>query len=199
MFFNGFKAVMVAVASAGVLAACSAEAPPEFNSTDMTGADYARGFELTDHHGEVRTLEDFEGQVVTVFFGFTQCPDICPSTMLMMSDVMERLGDDAEDVQVLFITVDPERDTQELLADYVPVFDERFLGLRGDEEQTQEVADEFRIFYSKSGDTNGMNYTVDHSTGTYVFDREGRIRLYVRHTEDPENVAEDLSLLLADH
>lgn len=186
---------MVAV----VLTACSQdESGPQFESIDITGADYTGEFELTDHTGERRTLEDFSGQVVTVFFGFTQCPDVCPASLLMMSDVMENLGDDADQVQVLFITVDPERDTQELLAHYVPRFDERFLGLYGDEDETAEVAANFRVFYAKSGDTSGMNYTIDHTAGTYVFDPEGRLRLYVPQAlaEPVEAVSHDIALLL---
>ena len=191
-----FHALTVAAAVL-VLAACNGEQPPQFRNTDITGADYGKGFELTDHTGEERSLEDFRGKVVTIFFGFTQCPDVCPSSLATMSDVMRELGPDAERVQVLFITVDPERDTQELLANYVPNFDERFLGLRGNAEQTATVAKEFKVFYQKSGDTSGMNYTIDHSAGTYVFDPEGRLRLYVRHAESAENIAADLKLLLA--
>lgn len=178
------------------LAACSSEQAPQFRNTDITGAGYAKDFALTDHTGAKRTLADYRGKVVTVFFGFTQCPDICPSALATMSEVMKTLGPDADRVQVLFITVDPERDTQELLANYVPAFDARFVGLFGSLEETEAVAKEFRIFYAKSGDVSGPNYSVDHSAGTYVFDPEGRLRLYVRHAESADSIAADLRLLL---
>lgn len=182
-----------------LLMACSGEPQaPQFRNTDITGADYGKGFELTDHTGVPRTLEDFRGKVVTIFFGFTQCPDVCPSSLATMADVMRQLGADAERVQVVFITVDPERDTRELLAAYVPTFDARFLGLYGDLERTASVAKEFRVFYAKSGDTSGMNYSIDHAAGTYVFDPQGRMRLYVRHGESAENIAADIKLLLSE-
>ncbi len=182
---------MIMVAALTV-AACS----PSFNSTDITGAAYGKGFELTDHTGQPRTLKDFRGKVVTMFFGFTQCPEICPTSLLTMSEVVTLLGDDADKVQVLFVTVDPERDTQELLSYYVPAFNPDFLGLYGDVERTAQVAKEFRVFYTKSGDTSGMNYTVDHSAGTYVFDTQGRLRLYVKYGEKAENIAADIRQLL---
>lgn len=178
-----------------LLVACG-DRPPQFRNTDITGADYGKGFALTDHTGARRTLEDYRGKVVTVFFGFTQCPDVCPTSLAVMSDVMRALGKDADRVQVLFITVDPERDTQELLAHYVPGFDPRFVGLYGTPEETAGVAKEFRIFYAKTGDTSGLNYGIDHSAGTYVFDPQGRLRLYVRHAESAENIAADIVLLL---
>lgn len=179
-----------------VLLGCSEQAP-QFRNTDITGADYGKGFALTDHTGERRTLEDYRGKVVTVFFGFTQCPDVCPASLAIMSDVMRTLGEDAERVQVLFITVDPERDTQELLAHYVPNFDPRFAGLYGTPDEIAAVAKDFRIFYAKTGDTTGQNYGIDHSAGTYIFDPEGRLRLYARHAEPADNIAADIALLLA--
>ena len=193
--FPRFIAILVL---SGLLLACSAEQSPQFRNTDVTGADYAKGFSLTDHSGQRRTLQDYAGKVVTVFFGFTQCPDVCPSSLATMSDVMKSLGADAERVQVLFITVDPERDTQELLAHYVPAFDPRFVGLFGTPEETAAVAKEFRVFYAKSGDVSGQNYSIDHTAGTYVFDPEGRLRLYVRHAEPADSIAADIRLLLAD-
>lgn len=199
MTFNRLRLFFVLGFVLTLLTACSTEQAPQFRNTDITGADYAKGFSLTDHTGQRRSLEDFRGKVVTVFFGFTQCPDVCPSALATMSDVMKTLGDDAGRVQVLFITVDPERDTQELLAHYVPTFDPRFVGLFGSLEETAAVAKEFRVFYAKSGDTSGMNYSVDHSAGTYVFDPAGRLRLYVRHAESADSIAADLRLLLDGH
>ena len=185
------------LAAALALAACSNPDTPAFRNTDITGADYGKTLALTDHHGNPRTLAEFRGKVVTLFFGFTQCPDVCPTSLATMSEVMRELGPEAERVQVLFVTVDPERDTQALLANYVPQFDPRFLGLYGDLERTAQVAKDFRVFYRKSGDTSGSNYTIDHSAGTYVFDPAGRLRLHVRHAEPADNIAADIRLLLA--
>ena len=179
----------------GLLAAC-APSEPAFKSTDITGADYGKHFALTDHHGQPRTLADFKGKVVTIFFGYTQCPDVCPTALSGMSEVMRQLGPDGDRLQVLFITVDPERDTPALLAEYVPVFDKRFLGLYGTPDKIAEIAKDFRVFYRKSGDLAG-HYTIDHSAGTYVFDPEGRLRLYMRHAEDPALMAADIKALLA--
>lgn len=187
----------VLLAAVLALATGCSEAPPPFRSTDITGADYGKRLALTDHSGKPRTLADFKGKVVTLFFGYTQCPDVCPTSLATMSEVMRLLGADADRVQVLFATVDPERDTAELLSHYVPAFDARFLGLVGDAAQTAEVAREFRIFYRKSGDVSGTAYTIDHSAGTYVFDPAGRLRLYVKHGESAENIAADLKALLA--
>lgn len=181
--------------AAGLLAGCT---PPEpaFKSTDITGADYGKNFVLTDHHGQPRTLADFKGKVVTIFFGYTQCPDVCPTALSNMSSVMQELGADADRVQVIFVTVDPERDTQALLAEYVPVFDARFLGMYGSLEKTAEIAKDFRVFYRKSGDLAG-HYTIDHTAGTYVFGPDGRLRLYVKHGEDPQVIVADIKALLA--
>lgn len=179
------------------LAACSGPPPASFVNTDITGVDYGRGFALTDHTGRARTLADFKGKVVTLFFGFTQCPDVCPTSLSTMSAVMQQLGGDAQRVQVLFVTVDPERDTGALLASYVPAFDPSFLGLRGDLEQTAEVAREFRVFFRKSGDTSGDAYSVDHTAGTYVIDPQGRLRLHVKHAQSVDSIVSDIRLLLA--
>lgn len=185
------------VAAALALAGCSGPPPARFANTDITGVDYGRDFALTDHFGRARTLADFKGKVVTLFFGFTQCPDVCPTSLSTMSAVMQQLGDDAQRVQVLFITVDPERDTEALLANYVPTFDPGFLGLRGDLESTAEVAREFRVFYRKSGDTSGTAYSVDHTAGTYVIDPQGRLRLHVKHAQSVDSIVADIRLLLA--
>ena len=179
----------------GLLAGCT-PAEPVFKSTDISGTSYGRTLRLTDHHGQERTLADFKGKVVTIFFGYTQCPDVCPTALSGMSTVMQELGPEADRVQVLFVTVDPERDTPELLAQYVPVFDARFLGLYGTAEKIAEVAKEFRVFYRKSGDLAG-HYTIDHTAGTYVFGPDGRPRLYVKHAEDPQVVVADIKALLA--
>jgi len=193
------KAISLIVAAPllalGLLAGCT-PAEPVFKSTDISGTSYGKTLRLTDHNGQERTLADFKGKVVTIFFGYTQCPDVCPTALSGMSTVMQELGPEADRVQVLFVTVDPERDTPELLAQYVPVFDARFLGLYGTPEKIAEVAKEFRVFYRKSGDLAG-HYTIDHTAGTYVFGPDGRPRLYVKHAEDPQVVVADIKALLA--
>jgi protein SCO1/2 len=195
------RCIISACLAAGLLTACSPSgeggADAGFASTNITGANYATGFSLTDHTGAPRSLADYKGKVVTLFFGYTQCPDVCPTNLLGMVEVLRQLGPDADKVQVLFITVDPERDTQALLAQYVPAFDARFVGLYGDIPTTQAVAKDFKVFYQKQGDTKGTAYTVDHSTGTYVFDPQGRLRLYVKHGEKPELIVADLKRLIA--
>ena len=184
-------AIFVALA----LGACS-PGKPQFNNTDITGADFARGFELTGHDGKPRTLADFRGKVVTVFFGYTQCPDVCPTTLTEMAEVMGLLGEKSDKVQVLFVTVDPERDTPELLAQYVPAFDPRFLGLYGDATATEKVAKEFKVFYQKVPGSRPGTYTVDHSAGSFVFDARGRTRLFVKHGQGAEKLAQDLRRLI---
>ena len=180
-----------------LLAACSPEAP-KFRGTDITGADFGRELALTGHDGKPRTLADFRGKVVVLFFGYTHCPDICPTTLVEMAGVMKKLGADAGHVQVLFVTVDPERDTPEVLARYVPAFDAGFLGMSGDAGATQRAAKEFKIFYEKRPGNAPGAYTVDHSGQSYVIDPQGRLRLFVRHDRIAADLAEDLRALLAE-
>jgi protein SCO1/2 len=167
-----------------------------FQNTDVTGLDYAKGFALLDHTGKPRTLADFKGKVVVVFFGYTQCPDVCPTTMAEMASVMQKLGPQADQVQVLFITLDPERDTQPLLASYVPAFDKRFIGLRGTPEQTAKVAKDFKVFYAKVPGADPASYTIDHTAGSYVFDRDGKLRLFIRHGGGADPIVHDIRQLL---
>jgi protein SCO1/2 len=169
---------------------------PGFKNTDVTGADCCKDFRLTDHNGKVRTLADFRGKAVVMFFGYTQCPDVCPTTMSEMKAVLQQLGADAARVQMLFVTLDPERDTRELLANYVPAFDPSFLGLFGDMETTARTAKEFRVFYQKQPGRTPSSYTVDHTAGSYVFDSEGRVRLFARYGDGGANLAADLRTLL---
>lgn len=193
-------ALVAACALAVSLAACDklpGKQKVAFQNTDVTGLDYAKGFALTDHTGKPRTLADFKGKAVVVFFGYTQCPDVCPTTMAEMASVMQKLGPLADQVQVLFITLDPERDTQQLLAGYVPAFDKRFIGLRGTPEQTAKTAKEFKVFYSKVPGTDPGSYTIDHTAGSYVFDRDGRLRLFIRHGQGPDPIVHDLRQLLS--
>lgn len=167
------------------LAGCDS-ARPKFKSTDITGVDYGRALELADTSGRVRHLEDFRGKAVVLFFGFTHCPDVCPTTLADIAGALRTLGADAGRVQVLFVTVDPERDTAEDLQSYVTAFDPHFIALRGDAAATERVAKDFKIFYERR--KQGATYTVDHSSQTYVIDPQGRLRLLVR----PERLAADL-------
>ena len=169
---------------------------PGFKNTDVTGADCCKDFRLTDHNGKVRTLADFRGKAVVVFFGYTQCPDVCPTTMMEMTAVLQQLGADAARVQMLFVTVDPERDTRELLSNYVPAFNPSFLGLYGDMETTARTAKEFRVFFQKQPGATPTSYTVDHMAGSYVFDPQGRVRLFARYGDGGVNLAADLRTLL---
>lgn len=189
-------ASLLALALAVSVAACG-PGTPEFKNTDLTGAEYGKALRLTDHSGNARTLDDFKGSAILVFFGFTQCPDVCPTTLAAMKAVKQQLGEDGKRLQVLFVSVDPERDTQELLAQYVTAFDPSFLGLRGDAEATAQVAKDFKVFYQKVPGTTPGSYTVDHSAGSYIFDPAGRLRLYVRHGQSPDAIAADVKLLLA--
>ncbi|MBC3918510.1 SCO family protein [Undibacterium sp. CY18W] len=194
MISNLFKALTAALLAVSLLA-CQKPAE-KFVNTDLTGLDYAKDFALTDHNGKPRTLADFRGKAVVIFFGYTQCPDVCPTTMVEMANVMKSLGPLAQKVQVLFVTIDPERDTQALLANYVPNFDPSFLGLYGDAAATAKVAKEFKVFYQKAAGKTPDSYTMDHTAGSYVFDPEGRIRLFLRHGQGPEPIAHDLKMLL---
>ena len=178
-----------------LLAGCSE--PKQFISTDLSTASWGKDFSLTDHNGQPRRLGDFKGKAVVLFFGYTQCPDVCPTTLSTLRETMTLLGDDAKRVQVLFATVDPERDTQALLAQYVPAFHPSFLGLYADEKTIAAVARDFKVFYAKQPGPTPGSYNVDHSTGSYAFDPQGKLRLLLRHGETPANVAADLKLLLA--
>lgn len=173
------------------------EKQPAFKSTDISGVDWGKGFTLTDHTGKPRTLADYKGKAVVLFFGYTQCPDVCPLTLSTMNEAMKLLGADAARVQVLFATLDPARDTQSLLALYVPQFNPSFVGLYGDDATMAATAKEFRAFYTKVPGTTPTSYTIDHSTGSYAFDPQGRLRLLLKHGEDPANLAADLKQLLA--
>jgi len=179
------------------VAACSPDAP-KFRSTDITGADFGKELSLTGHDGKPRSLADFRGKAVVLFFGYTHCPDVCPTTLVDMAEVMKKLGQEAERVQMLFVTLDPERDTPEVLAQYVPAFDPRFLGLYGDTAATLRAAKEFKIFYEKRAGSTPSAYSVDHSAQSYVIDPQGQLRLFVRHDRIAQDLAEDLRALLTE-
>ena len=180
------------------LAACSPDGP-KFKSTDLTGADFGRELALAGHDGRPRTLADFRGKLVVLTFGYTFCPDICPTTLADVAGVMKALGKDAERVQVAFVTVDPERDTREVLAQYVPAFDARFLGLYGDAAATQRAAKEFKIFYERRTGSTPSSYSVDHSGQSYVIDPQGRLRLFVRQDRISQDLGDDLRVLLEEN
>jgi len=179
-----------------ILTACSPK--PEFKNIDITGSTaFGKDFSLVDPDGKVRTLADFKGKVVVVFFGYTQCPDVCPTTLTEMQQVMTILGPKSDKVQVLFVTVDPQRDTAEILKQYVPAFDPRFLGLRpADDAALEKVAKDFKIYYKKVPGVSSGSYTMDHTAGSYAFDPDGRLRLYIKHAQGPETLAHDLKELL---
>ncbi|MGC1175006.1 SCO family protein [Polaromonas sp.] len=179
---------------AGLLSACSGE-KPQFASIDITGADYARDFALVDHNGQMRSIKDFQGKVVVVFFGYTQCPDVCPTSMAELAEVKKILGADGERLQGLFVTLDPERDTQEVLKAYMGNFDPTFLALRPDLDKLPQVARDFKIFYKKVDGKTAGSYTLDHSAGSYIFDPQGRVRLYSRYGSGAPALASDIRLL----
>lgn len=180
---------------AGALAACGKEKLP-FKSIDITGADYAKDFQLTDHLGQPRKLADFRGKIVVVFFGFTQCPDVCPSTLMELAEVKRQLGADGDKVQGIFITVDPERDTPEVLKAYMALFDPGFLALRGTPAQLEATARDFKVYYKKVEGKTPTSYTMEHSAASFVYDTQGRLRLYVRPGSGPQVLVDDLRLLL---
>jgi len=193
------RALAAALAAAALLLpACDSLFAPKspFKGVDVTGSAIGGELRLADHNGKERSLADFRGKVVVVSFGYTHCPDVCPTTLADLSAALKRLGADAARVQVLFVTLDPERDTPEVLAKYVPAFDPAFLGLIGDAAATQRAAKEFRIFYEKRPGNSPGAYTVDHSGQSYVIDPQGRLRLFVRNDRIAQDLAEDLRILL---
>ncbi|MDO8714307.1 MAG: SCO family protein [Polynucleobacter sp.] len=193
--FRVARILMVSLLGLTVLA-CSPKA--SFKNVDITGGKaFGNDFSLLDPDGNVRTMADFKGKAVVMFFGYTQCPDICPTTLTEMQQVMTLLGPQADKVQVLFVTVDPDRDTAAILKQYVPAFDPRFLGLRpADEAALEKVTKDFKIYYKKVPGTSPNSYTMDHTAGSYAFDPEGHLRLYIKHAQGPETLAQDLKELL---
>lgn len=188
----------ILLSALGILGLYGCDQKPKFNNVDISGSSaFATNFSLLDHQGKMRTLADFKGRVPVIFFGYTQCPDVCPTTMIEMQAVMKLLGEKAKDVQVIFITVDPERDTQEILAQYVPGFDPSFIGLRPqNQEELQALAKGFKVYYQKVAGQNPNSYTMDHTAGSYVFDKQGNIRLFVKHGQGGQALADDLKVLL---
>ena len=171
-------------------------APAGFKATDITGAEFGRKLALPDLDGRMRTLDDFKGKVTVLFFGYTQCPDVCPTTMAELAQVKKQLGAEGEQVQGVFVTIDPERDTPEVLRAYVASFDPGFVALRGNAEQTAAAAKEFKVFYAKVPGKSPGSYTMDHTAASYVFDKQGRLRLFVRYGSGSPALAADLQTLI---
>ena len=195
------RRLLLVLAAAGALAisGCERAAPPHhFNAIDLTGARYAQGFNLPDFDGKPRTLADFKGKVAVVFFGYTQCPDACPTTMAELAGILKTLGPDAARIQVVFISVDPSRDNPALLKNYVTNFRPDFLALRGDEAQTRAIIKDFKLIVEKVPGKTPDSYTIDHTAGTYVFDPQGRVRLFASQSLDPALLTDDLKALLAE-
>jgi protein SCO1/2 len=192
---------LIKLASAGLLGAalfttgCS-EPKPSFNAVDITGAEYAKGFEVNDHNGKLRHLTDFAGKVVVMFFGYTQCPDVCPTTMADMAEIKKMLGADGERLQVLFVTVDPDRDTPEMLKAYMENFDPSFLALVAPQKQLEALTKDFKIYYKKVEGKTPTSYSMDHSAGSYIYDPKGQIRLFSRYGTPKDVLAKDLQTLL---
>jgi len=177
------------------LAACSPE-KPIFNSIDVTGADYAKGFTLTDHNGQSRSLSDFRGKAVVLFFGYTQCPDVCPTSMAELAEIKRLLASDGDKLQGVFVTVDPARDTTELLKAYMTNFDPSFVAFTPTPEQLSVVAKDYKIYYKRVEGQTPTSYSMDHSAGSYVYDTQGRLRLYSRYGMGAKLLAQDIQTLL---
>jgi protein SCO1 len=189
--------VLTAITASLMAAACT-EAKPQFKAIDLTGADYAKDFQLPDADGRVRTLKDFQGKVVVLFFGYTQCPDVCPTTMTELAEAKKLLGLQGDKLQVIFVTVDPERDTPQLLKAYMANFDPTFIALRPTPEQLAATAKDFKVYYKKAEGKTPNSYSMDHSAASYVYDTHGKLRLYTRYGTGPQALVSDLNLLL-DH
>ncbi|MBS0507836.1 MAG: SCO family protein [Proteobacteria bacterium] len=183
------------VGAAGIFSACSPKGP-KFQGVDLTGAEYARDLQLSDQYGKERSLKDFAGKVVVVFFGYTQCPDVCPTSMSELAEVKRSLGVDGDKLQGIFVTVDPERDTPDMLKAYMANFDPSFIALRGTPEQLAAVAKDFKIYYKRVDGQTPTSYTMDHSAGSYVYDTKGRLRVYERYGAGAQSLAADVRALL---
>ncbi len=179
----------------GILGACT-ESKPQFRGVDITGADYARDFRLTDHNGQLRSIQDFKGKAVIVFFGYTQCPDVCPTSMTELAEVKKLLGPDGDKLQGIFVTVDPGRDTAEMLKAYMTNFDPSFLALIPTADQLPVVAKDFKVYYKRVEGKTPTSYTMDHSAGSYLYDPQGRLRVYNRYGSGAPALAADVKQLL---
>ena len=193
--FFRLAGVPVALAALAGLAACS-DPKPSFNAVDMTGADYAKGFALKDADGKERTLADFKGKVVVLFFGYAQCPDVCPTTMTEMAQVKQQLGKDGDKLQVLFVTVDPDRDTPEVMKAYMGAFDPAFVALIPTQEQLAAMAKDYKAYYKKVDGKTPTSYSMDHSAASYIYDTQGRLRLYARYGAGVAPMVADVQALI---
>ncbi len=194
VFLRGLAALAVPMGLVS-LAACT-ERKLEFKSVDITGADYAKDFRLLDHNGRERTVADFRGKAIVVFFGFTQCPDVCPTSMAELAQVKKMLGADGDKLQGIFVSVDPERDTAPVLKAYMEAFDPTFIALRPTPEQLPALAKDFKIYYKKVEGKTPTSYTMDHTAASYIYDPQGRLRLYARYGSGAEVLASDVRQLL---
>ena len=187
---------LAAASALGLLATACSPQKPAFNAIDITGANYALDFALPDVEGKTRSMKDFAGKVVVVFFGFTQCPDVCPATMAELAEVKRQLGADGDKLQAIFISVDPERDTPEVLKAYMGNFDPSFVALAPSPEKLAAVAKDYKVYYKKAEGKTPTSYSMDHSAGSYVYDTQGRIRLYTRYGTGPQALLADVRALL---
>ena len=188
----------LAIGALALLSACSEQAAPGFNGVDITGADYAKDFALTDHNGQARTIKDFQGKAVVMFFGYTQCPDVCPTSMTELAAARKILGEQGSKVQGLFVSIDPARDTPEVMKAYIESFDSSFLALYASTpEQLAALAKDYKVYYKKVDGKSPGSYTMDHSAGMYVYDPQGRLRLYLRYGMGAGPLADDLRRLLS--
>ena len=196
IFLRAITRIILFFSLAWVLAACDSK--PTFKNVDITGSKaFGTNFSLIDVDGRLRTLADYQGKAVVMFFGYTHCPDVCPTTLIEMQEVMSLLGPQAAKVQVIFVTLDPERDTAEVLKQYVPAFNPSFIGLRpANEEALNRLTKEFKIYYKRVPGLSPNTYTIDHTAGSYVFDPKGQLRLYIKHGQGPEVLAQDLKTIL---
>ena len=191
------KSALLAGAT-GILAACKPAAAPKasFNAIDLTGADYGKDFAMPDQNGQRRTVADFKGKVTLLFFGYTQCPDVCPTTLTDLAAVKQKLGAKGDQLQVIFVSVDPARDTPDILKAYMANFDPSFLALRGSDDELAAIAKEFKIYYKRVEGSTPTSYTMDHTAGDYIFDPQGRLRLYSRYGTPVETLAKDIEQLI---
>ena len=196
IFLRAITRIILFFSLAWVLAACDSK--PTFKNVDITGSKaFGTNFALIDVDGKLRTLADYQGKAVVMFFGYTHCPDVCPTTLIEMQEVMRLLGPQAAKVQVIFVTLDPERDTSEVLKQYVPAFNPSFIGLRpANEDALNRLTKEFKIYYKRVPGLSPNTYTIDHTAGSYVFDQKGQLRLYIKHGQGPEVLAQDLKTIL---
>ncbi len=190
------RAALATLLATALAAAGCSENKPQFKAVDITGAEYARDFPLPDASGKPRSVKEFSGKAVVIFFGYTQCPDVCPTTLTELVQARKLLGPDGDKVQGIFVTVDPERDTPQVLSAYMASFDPSFIALRGSPEQLAAVAKDFKIYYKKVDGKTPGSYTMDHSAASYVYDPQGRLRLYTRYGSGAPALADDLKLLL---